>query len=62
MGNEWGIVLDKAILQELKIGTKTVLEVTIEDDHLLVKPIEEEGDAWAEALKKTSEKYGDFLK
>lgn len=43
------------------VGTKTFLEMTIEDGQLIVTPVNEERDEWTEALKKTSEKYGGTL-
>jgi antitoxin MazE len=44
MGNSYGIIIDKPILDLLKIDTDTKLEVTAEDGALVLRPVRDVND------------------
>ncbi|MEO7672740.1 MAG: AbrB/MazE/SpoVT family DNA-binding domain-containing protein [Pyrinomonadaceae bacterium] len=42
IGNSFGIIIEKPILDLLKIGRETVLEVTTDGTRLIIEPLTEE--------------------
>ncbi|MEA2063182.1 MAG: AbrB/MazE/SpoVT family DNA-binding domain-containing protein [Gemmatimonadota bacterium] len=63
-GNSLALVIDKSILELLKIDADSPLEITTDGRGLFILPVRGEKD-WAEfeeALEKTNEKYGEMLK
>jgi antitoxin MazE len=44
IGNSYGIIIDRPIMDLLGINAQTQLEVTIQDDGLLLRPVRETND------------------
>jgi antitoxin MazE len=63
-GNSWALVIDKPILELLRIDPEAPLEVTTDGQILIVAPCEsnERKDRFTAALKKTNKKFGPALK
>ncbi len=63
-GNSMALVIDKAILEILKIGENTPLELTTDGKSLNIAPItdEERLNKFENALGKVNKKYGKALK
>ncbi len=63
-GNSLALVIDKPILEILRITPETPLELTTDGDRLLVSPVRDrkrQADLRA-ALEKVNRRYGDDLK
>ena len=58
-GNSWALVIDKPILELLKIDPESVLEVTTDGRTLMVSPAESalRKAKFTSALKKTNKKF-----
>jgi len=63
-GNSWALVIDKPILELLKIDPELPLEVTTDGQTLIVSPCDsqERKERFTAALKKTNRKFGPALK
>ena len=63
-GNSMALVIDKALLEILKIGENTPLELTTDGKSLNISPIEDEErlKKLESALDKVNRKYGKALK
>ena len=63
-GDELVLVLDRSLLEQLKIDEQTALEVTTDGRTLVVSPVpdEEREQRFKEALASTNERYGETLK
>jgi hypothetical protein len=63
-GDEWALVIEKPVLEQLKIDPETPLEVTTEGQILIVSPAQEvDREAkFRAALEKTNRSYGRTLK
>lgn len=63
-GNSMALVIDKALLEILKIGENTPLELTTDGKSLSISPItdEERLEKFEGALNKVNKKYGKALK
>ncbi len=63
-GNSLALVIDKPILEMLRVDADTPLELTTNGDHLMVSPVRE-GPRQArlrKALDKINRKHGDDLR
>jgi antitoxin component of MazEF toxin-antitoxin module len=63
-GNSLALVIDKPILELLRINPETQLELTTDGNRLLVSPVRDKKrqDRLRASLKKINGKYGDDLK
>lgn len=63
-GNSWALIIDKPVLDLLKIGPETPLEISTDGQTLLVTPAKpgKRHDRFQSALEKTNRKYGRALK
>ena len=63
-GNSWALVIDKPVLELLKIDPETPLEITTDGQTLIVAPAADKKrkTKFRAALKKTNAKYGRTLK
>lgn len=63
-GNSLALVIDKPILELLKIEEDTPLEITTNGDALVVLPArsKERQKRFREAMERTSQKYADAFK
>ena len=63
-GNSMALVIEKPILELLKIDADTPLEISTDGQQLIVTPIHDKRRArkFQAALKKTNAKYGRALK
>ena len=63
-GNSLALVIDKPILDLLKIDADTRLEITTNGDELVVKPQRDSKreKKFRESLEKTNEQFGRMLK
>ncbi len=63
-GNSWALVIDKPVLDLLKIDPEAPLEITTDGKILIIAPApREEGKArFRAAMKTTNRKYGNALK
>ncbi len=63
-GNSLALVIDKPILEMLRITADTPLELTTNGDAILIRPIREKGRErqLQASLDKINEKFGDDLK
>lgn len=63
-GNSWAIIIDKPVLDLLKIEPETLREICTNGESILVRPATSAGrdERFAAALKKTNRKYGRTLK
>ena len=63
-GNSLALVIDRAVLDLLKIDTDTPLEISTDGQVLVISPIrdEEHRDKFNKALESTNRKYGRVLK
>ncbi len=63
-GNSMALVIDRSVLDLLKIDNDTPLEVTTDGSVLIVTPVRDEVRAakFREALENTHRKYGHALK
>lgn len=63
-GNSLALIIDKPILELLKITPETALELTTDGDSLLVSPIRDKArqKRLRASLKRINEEFGDDLK
>jgi antitoxin MazE len=63
-GNSLALVIDKSVLDLLKIGRETQLEVSTDGDSLIVSPVRDESrdERFREALENTNRRYGRVLR
>jgi antitoxin component of MazEF toxin-antitoxin module len=63
-GNSLALVIDRSILDLLKIDENTPLEMSTDGQALIVAPVhdEEHRKRFEAALRSTNERYGDVLK
>jgi antitoxin MazE len=63
-GNSLALVIDKAVLELLKIDADTPLEISTDGGVLIISPIrgKKRKVKFEEALRRTNEKFGDLLK
>jgi antitoxin component of MazEF toxin-antitoxin module len=63
-GNSWALVIDKPVLELLKIDPETPLEIATDGRTLIVSPLEQPGrkKKFEAALKKTNQKFGRTFK
>ncbi|HRK61234.1 MAG TPA: AbrB/MazE/SpoVT family DNA-binding domain-containing protein [Candidatus Omnitrophota bacterium] len=63
-GNSSALVIDKAILQILKIDQKTPLEVSTDGKNLIISPVIDSGreKRMRQALAKVNKRHGKTLK
>lgn len=59
IGNSKGVRLSKTILEKYQIGDR--VEIILEDDQIVLKPIKAPREGWAEAFKKMHEAGDDQL-
>jgi antitoxin MazE len=59
IGNSKGLRLSKAIIDKYNIKDK--VELILEEDQIILKPIEEPRKGWREAFKKMNERGEDKL-
>ena len=63
IGNSYGLIIDKPILQLLSIEPDTRLKVTTDGKKLIIEPWEEDFDATAESiLKRYDEMFKELAK
>ena len=63
-GNSLALVIDKAVLELLKINADTPLEISTDGDVLIITPIrgKKRRKKFEQALKDTNRKYSKMLK
>ena len=63
-GNSLALVIDKPVLDLLKIDAQTPLEISTDGDLLIISPVRdpERRKKFEEALKTTNRKYGKALR
>lgn len=63
-GNSFALVIDKAILELLRITPKTPLDISTDGRTLVVAPVSEakKRKRFNTALEKINQRYGDVLK
>jgi antitoxin component of MazEF toxin-antitoxin module len=63
-GNSYALVIDKALMEILKIGPDTPLEISTDGRVLIIAPIEDSKrkKKFEKALKETNKEYGRMLK
>ena len=63
-GNSMALVIDRSVLDLLKIDTDTPVEVSTDGNVLIIAPVRDESRAakFKEALDKTNRRYGRALK
>ena len=63
-GNSWALVIDKPILELLKIDPETALEITTDGHTLIIAPAprKERKANFQAAVETTNRKYGKALK
>jgi antitoxin component of MazEF toxin-antitoxin module len=63
-GNSWALVIDKPVLDLLKIDPETLLEITTDGKILIIAPAprKERKAKFQAAMKTTNRKYGNALK
>ena len=63
-GNSWALVIDKPVLDLLKIEPQTPLEISTDGRTITVSPVEPTGRSakFQAALEKTNRRYGRALK
>ncbi|GMQ25871.1 AbrB/MazE/SpoVT family DNA-binding domain-containing protein [Algoriphagus sp. oki45] len=59
IGNSKGVRLSKTILEKYEIGEK--VEVILEKDQIILRPIKQPRQGWADAFKKMHENGDDEL-
>ena len=59
IGNSKGVRLSKLILEKYQIGEK--VEIILEEDQIILKPIKAPRQGWAEAFEKMHKKGDDQL-
>ncbi len=63
-GNSLALVIDRAVLDLLKIDESTALEITTDGQSLVVAPVRDNKrrQRFEQALKSTNDRYGKALK
>lgn len=63
-GNSYALVIDKAIMEILKIDPKTPLEISTDGRVLIIAPVEDQQRKrkFKKALQATNREYGRMLK
>lgn len=62
-GNSWALVIDKPVLELLKIDPETPLEISTDGQSITVSPVRPDRRAkFRAALEKTNRRYGRALK
>ena len=63
-GNSLALVIDKAILELLNVGSETPLEITTDGQVLIISPVRDSQHRkkFEKALKSANRKYGRALK
>ncbi len=61
-GNSLALVIDRPILDLLKIDPETPLEITTNGDALVIVPVRDNPEKFREALNKVNRRYGKVLK
>ncbi len=63
-GNSLALVIDKAVLELLKIGSETPLDVSTDGQVLVIAPVRDERHQrkFKQALETANQKYGRALK
>jgi antitoxin component of MazEF toxin-antitoxin module len=63
-GNSLALVIDRAILDLLKIGTDTPLEISTDGEVLVVAPVRDDAhqEKFRQALQSANRKYGRALR
>jgi antitoxin MazE len=63
-GNSSALIIDKPILEILKIGADTPLEVSTDGKNLIISPVKDANreSRFGAALRKVNEKHGRTLK
>ena len=63
-GNSLALVIDRAVLDLLKIGTETPLDVSTDGEVLVIAPVRDEARLrkFKQALEAANQKYGRVLK
>ena len=63
-GNSYALVIDKPVLELLRITENTPLEITTDGQSLNISPVQDEKrrKQFEAALKKTNKKFGKALK
>ena len=63
-GNSAALIIDKPILELLKVDMDTPLEITTDGESLVISPVHdrERGEKFRTALKKVNKKHGKTLK
>ena len=59
IGNSQGIILPSALLRQLNLTSKSIVEVVIENENIIIKPNPRQG--WAEAAKQMHAENDDEL-
>lgn len=59
VGNSKGIRLNKMLLQKYKIGN--MVELVMETDHIILRPVKKPREGWDEAFKTMHENGDDAL-
>jgi antitoxin MazE len=59
IGNSKGVRLSKTILEKYQIGDK--VEMILEKDQIILKPVKQPRQGWAEAFKRMHEEGDDQL-
>lgn len=59
IGNSKGVRLSKTILEKYQIGEK--VELILEKDHIILRPVKQPRQGWAEAFKKMHDEGDDQL-
>jgi antitoxin component of MazEF toxin-antitoxin module len=63
-GNSYALVIDKPVLELLKITPETPLDITTDGRTLVLTPVREgkRGEKFAKALEQTNRKFGRALR
>ena len=58
-GNSYALIIDKPLLQTLKISEHTVLNLSIEDGALIIRPVQVSTNKKASSIKKIAQEIMD---
>jgi antitoxin MazE len=62
-GNSWALIIDKPVLELLKIDPETPLEISTDGQSITVSPVRpDRRSKFRAALEKTNRRYGRALK
>jgi len=62
IGNSYGVIIDKPILEILKITPETPLEITTDGTSLQIRPVRRKRPTLAESLEAVNKRHGSTLK